>query len=150
MTRSYCLALQLGCMYVCSVVSDSVLPYGLYPTGLLCPWNSPGENTGVGCHFLLQGIFLSQELNWGLLHCRQIPYQLSHQGSPGVKHMPIIYPSHFSSPRVTRPHEHTKTCTHLPPATSPTVAQNWKPSKNPSTGEWTNCHRSIQWKSTQE
>ena len=37
---------------------------------------------GVGCHFLLQGIFLTQESNPGLLHCRQILYQLSHQGSP--------------------------------------------------------------------
>ena len=37
-------------------------------------WDSPGKNTGVGCHFLLQGIFLIQELNLGLLHCRQILY----------------------------------------------------------------------------
>ena len=41
----------------------------------------PSKNFGVGCHFLLQGIFLTQELNRGLLHCRQILYQLSHQGS---------------------------------------------------------------------
>ena len=39
------------------------------------------KNTGVGCHFLLQGIFLTQELNPGLLHGRQILYHLSHQGS---------------------------------------------------------------------
>ena len=44
--------------------------------------DSPGKNTGVGCHALLQGIFPTQELNWGLLHCRQILYQLSYQGSP--------------------------------------------------------------------
>ena len=43
--------------------------------------DSPGKNTGVGCHFLLQGIFLSQQSNPGLLHCRQIVYHLSHQGS---------------------------------------------------------------------
>ena len=42
------------------------------------PWNSPGKNTGVGCHALLQGIFLAQGLNLGLLHCRQILYHLSH------------------------------------------------------------------------
>ena len=48
---------------------------------LLCPWNSPGKNTRVGCHTLLQGIFLTHGLNPGLLHCRQILYQLSHQGS---------------------------------------------------------------------
>ena len=46
------------------------------------PWNSPGQNTGVGTLFLLQGIFPSQGLNPGLLHCRQILYQLSHKGSP--------------------------------------------------------------------
>ena len=55
---------------------------GLEPAGLLCPWNSPGKNSGVGCHFLLQGIFLTQELNSGLLHGRQILYQLSSEGSP--------------------------------------------------------------------
>ena len=98
----------------------------------------PGKpkNTGTGSLSLLQGIFPSQESNWGLLHCRQILYQLSYQGSPRVKHMPIIYPSHFSSLRVTRAHEHKKTCTHLFPAALPTVAQNWKPSKYLSTGEW--------------
>ena len=44
--------------------------------------DSPGKNTGVGCHFLLQGIFLTQGLNLGLQHCRQIFYPLSQQGSP--------------------------------------------------------------------
>ena len=44
-------------------------------------------NTGVGCHSLLQGIFLSQGLNPGLLHCRQILYSLSHQGSPGSNNL---------------------------------------------------------------
>ena len=42
----------------------------------------PRQDTGVGCHFILQGIFLTQELNLGLLHCRQILYHLSHQGRP--------------------------------------------------------------------
>ena len=45
--------------------------YGLYTARLLCPWDFPGKKTGVGCHFLLQGIFLTQGLNLGLLHCRQ-------------------------------------------------------------------------------
>ena len=44
--------------------------------------NFPGKNTGVGCHSLLQGIFPTQGLNSNLLHCRQILYCLSHQGSP--------------------------------------------------------------------
>ena len=41
-----------------SVVPDSLRPRGLPPTRLLCPWDSPDKSTGVGCHFLLQGIFL--------------------------------------------------------------------------------------------
>ena len=49
---------------------------------LLCPWNSPHKNTGVGCHFLLQGIFLTQGLNLSLLQCRQILYSLSHKEAP--------------------------------------------------------------------
>ena len=54
----------------------------LQPHGLYCPWNSPGQNTGVGSLSLLQGIFPIQESNQGLLHCRQILYQLSYEGSP--------------------------------------------------------------------
>ena len=44
----------------------------------LGPWDFPGKNTGVGCHVLLQGIFPTQGLNLGLLHCRQMLYCLSH------------------------------------------------------------------------
>ena len=48
----------------------------------LCPWDSPGfsKNTGVHCHSLLQGIFLTQRLNLGLPHCRRVLYHLRHQG----------------------------------------------------------------------
>ena len=53
------------------VVSDSLWPHGLWPTRLLPSWDSPGKSTGVGCHFLLQGIFLTQGSNPGLLHSRQ-------------------------------------------------------------------------------
>ena len=60
-----------------SVMSDSLRPHGLYS-----PWNSPGQNTGVGSHSLLQGIFPTQESNPSLPHCRWILYQLSHQESP--------------------------------------------------------------------
>ena len=66
-----------------SVVYASLQPHELY---LACqaprPWNSLGKNPGVGSHPLLQGIFLTQGLNLGLLHCRGIIYRLSHQGSP--------------------------------------------------------------------
>ena len=51
-----------------SVMSDSLRPHGLQPASLLCPWDSPGKNTGAGCHFLLQGIFPTQESNLHLLH----------------------------------------------------------------------------------
>ena len=49
---------------------------------VLHPWNFPGKNTGVGCHFLLQEIFLTQGSNPGLPHCRQMLYYLSSQGGP--------------------------------------------------------------------
>ena len=57
----------------------------------LCPWNSPGKNTGVGSHTLLQGIFQTQGSNPGLLHCRWILYQLSHKGSPIILKLKIIF-----------------------------------------------------------
>ena len=62
----------------CSVVSDSWWPHGLESSRLLCPWNFPGRNTGVGCHSLFQGTFPTRGSNPGLLHCRQILHQLSH------------------------------------------------------------------------
>ena len=68
----------------CSVVSDSLRPHGLYS-----PWNSPGQNTGVGS--LLQGIFPTQGSNPGLSHCRWIFYQPSHQGSPRILEW-VAYP----------------------------------------------------------
>ena len=73
------------CVCVCVYVSCSVISNPLQlqePTGLFCPWNFPGKNTGVGCHSLLQGIFPTEGLNLGLMPCRQILYHLSHQGRP--------------------------------------------------------------------
>ena len=69
-------------------MSDSTTPWTV-ATRLLCPWDSPGKNTRVGCHFLLQGIFPSQGLNLGLLHCRQILYQLSYEGSHDEDNGPV-------------------------------------------------------------
>ena len=66
-----------------SVVSDSLQPHGLQPARLLCPQNFLGKNTGVDCHSLLQGIFLTQGLNLGLLHCRQFLCHLRHRGRSG-------------------------------------------------------------------
>ena len=56
----------------------------------LYPRDSQGKNTGVGCHFLLQGIFQTQGSNQGLLHCRQTLYQLNHQGSPGMPFSSVL------------------------------------------------------------
>ena len=69
-------------MHSPSLVTDSLWPHGLWPTRLLCPRVSPGKNTGVGCHVLLQAIFPAQGLNPGLPYCRQNLYHLSCQGSP--------------------------------------------------------------------
>ena len=66
----------------------------LRPQGLYSPWNSPGQSTGVRSLSLLQGIFPTQGSNPGLLHCRQILYQLSHKGSPRILKW-VTYP--FSS-----------------------------------------------------
>ena len=70
-------------------MSDSLWPRGLYS-----PWNSPGQNTGVGNLSLFQGIFSTQVSNSGLPHCRRILYQLSDQGSPRILEW-VAYP--FSS-----------------------------------------------------
>ena len=69
-----------------SVESNSLRPHGLY-----IPWNSPGQNTGVGTLSLLQGIFPTQGSNPGLLHCRQILYQLNNKGSPRILEW-VAYP----------------------------------------------------------
>ena len=73
----------------CLVVSDSLQPHGLYS-----PWNSPSQNTGVGS--LLQEVSPTQGLNLGLLHCRQILYQLSHQESPRIQKW-VSYPFSWGS-----------------------------------------------------
>ena len=57
-------------------------PWIVACTKLLCPWDFSGKSTGVGCHFLLQGTFPTQESNPRLSHCRQTLYRLSHKGSP--------------------------------------------------------------------
>ena len=62
------------CVGAHSVMFDSLRPHGLQPARFLCPWDSPGKNTGVGCRFLLQGIFPIQGLNLGLLLGRRILY----------------------------------------------------------------------------
>ena len=72
-------------------MSSSLRSHGLEPARLLSPWNSSGKNTGMGYHFLLQGIFLTQGLNPGLLHSRQILYHLNHQSQESIT--PKIFPN---------------------------------------------------------
>ena len=71
-----CLVAQ-SCPALCNPVDCS-------PPGSSVHRDSPGQNAGVGCHALLQGIFPTPESNPGLLHCRRILYCLSHQGSPRI------------------------------------------------------------------
>ena len=67
------------------------------------PWNSPGQNTGVDNYSLIQGIFPTQGSNPGLLHCRWILYQLSHQGSPRI----LEWVAYLFSSRSSRPRNQT-------------------------------------------
>ena len=79
-------------------MSNSLQPHGLYS-----PWSSPHQNTGVGSRSLLQGIFPIQGSNPGLPHCRQILYQLSHQGRPRILNwVSVPFSSSFSPPRKIR------------------------------------------------
>ena len=81
-----------GHYYTCCLVAKSCLsllwPHGLQVARLLCPWNFPGKNPGVGCHFLLLEIFSTQGSNTHLLHW-QADLPMSHQGN-------IIMPQHLN------------------------------------------------------
>ena len=77
--------------------SHSVMSKSLWPCELYSPWDSPGQNTGVGSLSLLQGIFQTQGSNPGLLHCRWILHQPSHQGSPRILEW-VAYPFSSRSP----------------------------------------------------
>ena len=79
--------------------SHSVMSNSPQPQGLCSPWNSLGQNTGVGSLSLLQGIFPTQGSNPGLPHCRQIPYQLSHKGSPILEWVAYPFSSGSSWPK---------------------------------------------------
>ena len=88
-------------------MTDSLQPHGLYPTSLLCLWDFPGKNTGVGCHFLLHGNIPIQGSNSGLPHYRQTLYHLSHQGSPSGKKAMTNLDNVLKSRDITLP---TKVC----------------------------------------
>ena len=74
-----------ACIVLCLVIQSCPTlcdPMDRSPPGSSVHGDSPGRNTGVACRALFQGIFPTQESNQGLLHCKQILYHLSHQGSP--------------------------------------------------------------------
>ena len=76
---------SLVCPGLCSVAQSCLTlcdPMDCSPPGYSVQWVSPGKNTGVGCHALLQGIFPTQGSNPDFPHCRWFLYHLSHQGSP--------------------------------------------------------------------
>ena len=75
------IAMKVKVVQSCLTLCD---PMNCSPLGSSVHGDSPGKDTGVCCHFLLQGIFLTQGLNLGLSHCRQILYHLSHQESCGI------------------------------------------------------------------
>ena len=74
--------------YLTTKISNSSL---VSMNRLLCPWNSPSQNTGVGSCSLVQEIFPTQGLNLGLLNCRRILYPLSHQRSPKISNGSLVY-----------------------------------------------------------
>ena len=73
-------AQNLACGFERLLFDSFVIPWTVAHQ-LLCPWDFPGKNMGVGCHFLLQGIFLTQGLNLHLLHWQADSLPLSHWGS---------------------------------------------------------------------
>ena len=85
----FCLMVLVDCELVVQLCL-TLLPHGLQPARLLCPWDFPATNTGVSCYFLFQGSFLTQELNPGLLHHRQTIYYWSHR-EVGPHKIPVCY-----------------------------------------------------------
>ena len=82
------LAIQSACVINHLVVSDTLRPHELWSTRFLCPWDFPVKNTGVGCHFLVQEIFLTQGSNpclLHLLHWQADSWLLSYLGSPVIQ-----------------------------------------------------------------
>ena len=83
-SRSAVLKFLCVCVCMCSVMSDSLWPHGLQLTRVPCPWNFPDKNTRVGCHFILQGTFLTQGLDLHLpclLHRQADSLPRCHLGS---------------------------------------------------------------------
>ena len=103
------------CMHVPKSCPTLCNPMDLEPASLLCPWDFPGKNTGVGCHFLLQGLFPTQGLNLSLLHCGHILYWMSYKGSINIALgppflRPCPWPSLFLSTILAHPAMQKEIC----------------------------------------
>ena len=98
------------CKFSCSVVSYTLQPHGLQPAKLLCPWNFPGKITKVGCHFLFQGIFVTQESKLCLVYQAKIfiEYLLCarHQCYNGEQNMQQSLPSRIIKTHIKTVHPH--------------------------------------------
>ena len=106
--------------FLTSVVSDPAWPYGPHPARLLCPWDSPSKKTGVCCHALLQGSFLSQGWNPGLLHCWQILYCWSTRE--------VLLPMQFNPKQNHQLVPKWFPCLYFPPQeVVPRAVQFWRP-----------------------
>ena len=114
-----CLVAQ-SCPTLCNPIH-----YG--PPGSSVHGDSPGKNTEVGCHVLLQGIFPTQELNQSLLHCRRILYQLSYQGNPPAILLLVIHPGKTKALNQKM---------HAPECSQWFLAKTWKQNKCLLTDEW--------------
>ena len=105
------------CVCVCSVVSSSLQP----SARLLCPWGFPGKNTGVGCYFLLQGIFPTQASKLHLLHWHVGSLSLEPSGKPLIWYPLVLFTQEYIDElpvlRNTLAHEaspHCGVCNSLP------------------------------------
>ena len=133
-------------------------PMDCSPPGSSVHGDSPGKNSGVGCHALLQGIFPTQGLNPGLPHCRQILYHLSHQGSPRILEW-VAYPFSrgSSQPRNWTGIYHVYSVQFSPSVMSDSLQLHGlqhtrPPCPSPSLGVYSNscplsqwCHPTISW-----
>ena len=81
LTLLHPLIVHCVCVCVCTWLCPNLQPHGLQPSRLLCAWDFSGKNTGVGCHFPPQEIFLTQGSNPHLLHWQVDSLLLSHQGA---------------------------------------------------------------------
>ena len=100
-------------------------PWTIQRTRLLCPWGFSRQEYWSG--FLLQGIFLTQELNQSLLHCRRILYQLSYQGIPPAILLLVIHPGKTKALNQKM---------QAPRCSQRFLAETWKPNKCSLTAEW--------------